>query len=509
MLKKWLHFQLSLSEKGKPLHFLRPLFSALDTFLYEAPLNTQTGPHIRDAVDLKRWMVLVVFALLPCIFMAIWNTGVQSYVYSSGQFSLMQEFIQASQSFKGYADFVFQQDRFFTILGLGLRAFLPIVLISYLVGGMVEAIFAMVRKHEIAEGFLVTGILYPLILPPQIPYWMAAVGIAVGVIISKELFGGTGMNIVNPALTCRAFLFFAYPNKMAGDVWVGTNPTTITGSLQSMNQTGNLASYDSFAAASPLSRYNVSTDIKRIHVDAIATNTVGSQVDTYPVIEEQFHTWSHYTGKELSLGHLPPEDLQQFVTAPFQAGGLNLASEQYDAAYRFAGMRYETGLHTDGNFFFGNMLGSMGETSVVACILGAIILVLTGIGSWRTMVAMGIGAFITAWLFEFFSTHWGIDGGAWNPAKYAFPAYKHLILGGLAFGLVFMATDPVSSASMNSSKWIYGLFIGIVVIIIRIINTAYPEGVMLAILLGNVFAPLFDHYALKIYRKKRWSYAPS
>src|SRR3984885_14220875 len=214
MIRQFLDAQLTkLNDKNHRWHRLRPMLTAVDSFLYEAPLVTKTGPHIRDAVDLKRWMIIVVVALLPCIFMAIWNTGLQKMVYASGDYHLMDEYLNASTSFRGYFQFALQQQRWLTILEYGAMAFFPVMLISYLVGGFWEALFACVRRHEIAEGFLVTGMLYPLILPPTIPYWMVAVGVSAGVVIGKELFGGTGMNIMNPALCCRAFLFFTFPGR--------------------------------------------------------------------------------------------------------------------------------------------------------------------------------------------------------------------------------------------------------------------------------------------------------
>ena len=288
MLRKLLDFQLSLTEKGKPLHRIRPLITATDTFLYEAPINTTRAPHIRDAVDIKRWMVLVVIALIPCILMAIWNTGLQSFVYSSGDYNLMNEYLSSATSFSSYFDFAAKDNRYLTILKLGLIAFIPLVFISYAVGGIWEAIFACVRGHEISEGFLVTGILYVLILPPTIPYWMAAVGVSVGVVLSKEVFGGSGMNIVNPALACRAFLFFAFPGKMSGDVWVGTNPTVVRESLVKMNQDAHTTALDGYTQATKLAQYNITHEIKRIHVDAIATNNLGHDVGTYRYNQEAF-----------------------------------------------------------------------------------------------------------------------------------------------------------------------------------------------------------------------------
>lgn len=502
MLRKFLDYQLSLAEPGKPLHRLRPLVTAGDTFLYEAPINTTKGPHIRDAIDVKRWMMIVVYALIPCILWAIWNTGLQSFVYSSGDYRLMNEYLSSSLSFEGYLQFAAKDDRYLTIIKLGLVAILPLLLISYAVGGFWEAVFACVRGHEISEGFLVTGILYVLILPSTIPYWMAAVGVSVGVVLSKEVFGGSGMNIVNPALACRAFLFFTFPGKMSGDIWTGTNPTAVRQSLVQMNQEAKTTSIDGYTQATKLAQFNVSQEIKRIHVDAIASNTIGDNAGSHEAVQKYFDKWNSLGNHKAALGQLSQEQLRSFVTSPLAEGGLGLSSGYYEDAYHFAELNYGIGHNSDAGFFFGDKLGSMGETSVLACLLGAIYLIYTGVGSWRTMAAMGLGAYFTALIFEFFSKNFGADGGAWNMAQFAFPAYKHLLLGGLAFGIVFMATDPVSSPSMKGAKWIYGIFCGVVTIVIRVINPAYPEGVMLAILMGNVFAPLFDYYAARNYRKR-------
>lgn len=502
MLRKFLDYQLSLTEKGKPLHKFRRLVSAGDTFLYEAPLNTTRAPHIRDAMDIKRWMMLVVFALIPCILMAIWNTGIQKFVYASGNYKLMDEFFTSSESLDAYFNFAAKDNRFLTIIQLGLMAFLPVVFISYAVGGLWEAIFAIIRDHEISEGFLVTGILYALILPPTIPYWMVAVGVSVGIVLSKEVFGGSGMNIVNPALACRAFLFFTFPGKMSGDVWVGTNPTEIRKSLVQMNQNAHTTGIDGYSQATAMARFNINPEVKRIHIDAIATNNLGDQVSTYNAIEPHFEKWNVTGNHQASLGSLTQEQLQNFVTTPLNEGGLGLSTGYYDDAYHFSSLNYGLGHDNDWGFFLGNKLGSMGETSTLACLLGALFMIYTGVASWRTMVAMGLGAYLTALLMQFASNYFAIDHGAWTPAQFGFPAYKHLLLGGLAFGLVFMATDPVSSPTMKGAQWLYGLFCGMVTIVIRTINPAFPEGVMLAILMGNVFAPLFDYYVAKTYRKR-------
>ncbi|MFI0434136.1 MAG: Na(+)-transporting NADH-quinone reductase subunit B [Parachlamydiaceae bacterium] len=502
MLRRLLDYQLSLTEKGKVFHRFRPLIEAVDTFLYEAPLNTRKAPHIRDAVDIKRWMIIVVFSLIPCVLMAIWNTGLQSFVYSGGDYQLMNEYLEGATSFEAYLGFAFKDNRYLDIIKLGLKAFLPVVIITYAVGGLCESLFAIVRQHEITEGFLVTGILYALILPSTIPYWMVAVGVATGVILGKEVFGGAGMNIVNPALACRAFLFFTFPGKMSGDVWVGTNPTVVRESLLKMNLEAKTHSLDGYSQATQLARYNISPDIKRIQVDAIATNDLGSQVMTYPAIEKHFNQWNEIGHHEATLSQLPSDQLREFVTAPLSIGGLGLSPGNYEDAYHFAALNYGLGHNGNWNFFFGDKLGCMGETSVFACMIGALILIWTRIGSWRTMAGMALGAFVTALLFQWGAAFFGEDGGAWNPAVLSFPAYKHLLLGGLAFGLVFMATDPVSSPSTHLGRWIYGVLAGVVTLIIRAINPAYPEGVMLAILMANVFAPLIDYYVIHYHRKR-------
>lgn len=507
MLRRFLDFQLSFFAKGRPLHRGRPFLSAADAFCYEAPVNTEHPPFIRDAIDLKRWMTIVVFALLPTILMAIWNTGLQKMVYGSGDFHLMEQYLHMSRSFRGYFSFAFQEGHFLTILKLGLWAFVPVVVISYAVGGLVEGIIACVRQHEIAEGFLVTGILIPLILPPTIPYWMLALGVAFGVFIGKELFGGTGMNILNPALTARAFLFFAFPGKLTGNVWVGTNPTKIHTSLSSMNSQANLTEIDGFSQATALGGLNsASYEIKSIHIDAIATNTLGKEVPSYHLIQNYFDKWNATQDTSAELGHLTIDQMREFITAPLQEGGLGLLSSNFVAAHNYTETLYGFDKFSDSNLFFGNILGSFGETSTFAALLGAIFLIYTGVGAWRTMVAFGLGAFITAYFFQFFSTHVGIDNGAWNAARYTLPAYRHMMMGGLAFGLVYMATDPVSSPGLDTSKWIYGAFIGVITILIRVINPAFPEGVMLAILFGNVFAPLIDYYAVRNFRRKRSGY---
>lgn len=477
--------------------FLKPLINAVDSFLFETDAVTKTGPHIRDAIDLKRWMILVVAALLPCVFVAIWNSGVQSFVYSSGSLELMNAYITASSSVKGYCQFAGLH--WFSILQAGLLAFLPLVFISYAVGGFWEALFAVVRKHEIAEGFLVSGLLYPLILPPTIPYWMAAVGISIGIVISKELFGGTGMNILNPAMTCRCFLYFAFPASMTGEVWAGRNTQVVRNSLLKINEQAGLSSVDGYSQPSALAVYHMGGDgVKRIHVDAIAANQWNEPTSLNPFIDGQLQQFQ--PGAQIESLSTP--ELQQFLSAPIEVGGLALNPDSFHAAVKFAELKQGVGVWSDWNLFLGNKLGSFGEVSILACLLGAFVLLYIGLASWRTMVAVVIGALFTALAFEY-SSYFGTHLGAWNDASLSLPAYKHFLMGGLVFGLVFMATDPVSGPAMNSAKWVYGFLIGMLTIIIRAINPAYPEGIMLAILFGNVFAPLLDYYAVRLSRRRR------
>ncbi len=485
------------SSFGSRFPIFKPLFNAVDSFLFETDGVTKHSPHIRDAIDLKRWMILVVAALLPCVFVAIWNSGVQSFVYSSGNAEIMNAYLEASTTFKGY--FRFAGQHWIQILQGGLIAFLPLVFISYAVGGFWEAVFAVVRKHEIAEGFLVSGLLYPLILPPTIPYWMAALGISIGIIISKELFGGTGMNILNPALTCRCFLYFAFPAAMTGEVWAGRNTEVVRTSLLKMNEQAGLSPIDGYTQASALAVYRMGGDgVKRIHVDAIAANQWHEPSSLNPFIDGQLQQF--HPGAQVEALSVP--ELQQFLSAPLEQGGLALNPDNFHAAMKFAELKQGVGIWSDWNLFLGNKLGSFGEVSILACLLGAFLLLYIGLASWRTMLAVVIGALVTAVAFEY-SSYFGDYLGAWNEASLSLPAYKHFLMGGLVFGLVFMATDPVSGPSMNSAKWIYGFLIGMLTIIIRAINPAYPEGIMLAILFGNVFAPLLDYYAVRFSRRRR------
>ena len=355
------------NDKLKKFH---PLHDALDTFLYSTNIQTSEAPYVRDAIDLKRTMIIVVLALLPALFFGIYNVGFQS-----------QEIINKD---------------FISCFLYGLKIVLPMYLVVFGIGGLFEALFAVVRKHEINEGFLVTGFLIPLIMPPTVPLWMLAVATIFGVVIGKEIFGGTGYNIFNPALTARAFLFFAYPSKMSGNIpWI--SPVDIT------------------SKATPLLERSSNLDIS-------------------------YDWWT---------------------------------------------------------MFYGYIPGSVGETSTLAILLGALILIVTKIGSWRIMLSTCIGMIITSLLLNQLGR---IDGT--GPMLDVNPLY-HFVMGGFAFGMVFMATDPVSSAQTNIGRWVYGLLIGFMAVLIRCVNPAYPEGMMLAILFANAFSPLIDYLVLQKHIKQR------
>lgn len=359
-------------EKGGKLEKFYPAFNAFETFLFVPDLTAPArGAHIRDAIDLKRTMILVVLSLVPCLLFGIWNVGYQHY------------------KALGMAD-IYIADSFL----FGFKKVLPLVIVSYATGLTVEFIFAIIRKHTINEGFLVSGMLIPLVMPVDVPLWMVAVSTIFAIIIGKEVFGGTGMNILNPALTARAFLFFAYPTKISGDeVWINTSVRE------------GQALVDGFSGATPLG-------------DAAA-----GHADKIPGIWESF------------IGIIP---------------------------------------------------GSIGETSTLACLVGAAILLYTGIGSWRIMLSVFIGGYLMALIFNLFGL----------TTLMQITPLHHLVLGGFAFGAIFMATDPVSAAHTNTGKYIYGFLIGMFAILFRVFNPAYPEGMMLAILFMNVMAPLIDHYVV-------------
>ena len=361
-------------EEGGKLHAFHSLFDAMDTFFYTPEQTTVSGCHIRDAVDNKRTMFTVIIALIPALLFGMYNIGYQHYL-SLGQVSC-------------YCD------NFWDNLGYGFLKILPMLLVSYIVGLGIECIFAQIRKHEVSEGYFVTGMLIPLICPPDVPLWQLAIAVAFAVIIGKEVFGGTGYNFLNPALVARAFLFFSYPSQMSGDtVWIAEQGDAISG-------------------ATPL-------------------------------------------GEML-------------------AGGITPHASVLD-------------------MFLGFIPGSVGETSVIAILIGAVILLVTGIASWRIMLSIFAGGAAMGLVFNMIGA---------NPYM-EMPFYYHFLIGGFMFGAVFMATDPVTAAQTNTGKYIYGALIGIMAVLIRVLNPAYPEGMMLSILLLNVFAPLIDYYVVDANIRRR------
>ena len=359
-------------EKGGKLEKLYPAYDAFETFLFVPDHTSHSGAHIRDAIDLKRTMFTVVLALIPALIFGMWNVGYQHYFLALG---------------------ISDPDCIESLI-YGATKVLPMIAVSYGVGLGIEFAFAISRGHSVNEGYLVTGLLIPMIMPADVPLWMLAVAVVFAVVIGKEVFGGTGMNILNPALTARAFLFFAYPTMMSGDkVWISL---------------GGKQTVDGFSGATPLA------------------NAIEGGVNAIPSIMDSF------------IGIIP---------------------------------------------------GSVAETSGLAILLGAILLLISGIASWRIMLSMFLGGYTMGLIFN------GFADSAEN-LYMAVPAIHQIVMGGFLFGMVFMATDPVSAAQTNTGKWIYGFLTGLLCILIRVVNPAYPEGVMMAILFMNVMAPLVDHYVV-------------
>lgn len=374
----------TFSEGGK-LSFLHSTFDAFETFLFVPNHTTQNGAHIRDGIDLKRTMFTVIVAMLPALLFGLWNVGHQQSLALTGTDGALW-------------------DNFF----VGLIQTLPIIIVSYGVGLGIEMGFAQFRGHPVNEGFLVTGMLIPLCMPPDVPLWMVGLATAFSVVIGKEVFGGTGMNLLNPALTARMFLYIGYPSSMSGDsVWT--------------------------------------------------------------FLPEGSETVDGYSGAT-NLGEL----------ASATAEGKPWSDDLLSASIM--------------DSFWGNIQGSIGETSVVACLIGAAILIASGIGSWKIMLSTVLGGLFMGWVFNISGAH-----GAYMDM----PAYYHLIIGGFMFGAIFMTTDPVSAAQTERGKWIYGFLIGVLTVLIRVFNPGYPEGIMMAILLMNVFAPLIDYYVVQSNIKTR------
>jgi len=376
-------------EKGGKYEKYYTLYEGHRTILFRPKLVTgKKGVQVRDGNDLKRMMITVVIAMVPCLLFGIWNIGHQHYLALGETASFLSK------------------------IGIGAIQALPIVIVSYAAGLSTEFTICVIRNHPINEGYLVTGMLIALIMPPAIPLWQVALATVFAVIIAKEVFGGTGMNVLNIALTARAFLYFAYPTDISGDVWT---------------YIGDNTPIDSYTGATALG----------LAYDAAANNT-GTVMASF----------SNY---------------------------------------------WAEGIYTFKNMFLGAIPGSIGETSTLCVLVGALILIVTGVGSWKIILS----TFVGAWLMGLGFNALGLN------AFMDMPAHYHLVIGGLAFGAVFMATDPVSAAHTETGKWIYGILIGVLTVIIRVVNPAYPEGIMLAILLMNVFAPLIDHYVVQSNKTRR------
>lgn len=376
-------------EKGGKWEKFYPLYEGHRTIFFRPDIVTKSrGVQVRDAGDLKRMMMTVIIAMIPCLIFGMWNVGHQHFLAT------------------GVADAALL-DKFL----IGALKVLPIVAVSYGVGLGVEFTFCVIRNHPVEEGFLVSGMLIPLVMPASIPLWQVALATVFAVIIGKEVFGGTGMNILNVALLARAFLYFAYPSQISGDVWT---------------YLGDATPVDAFSGATMLS----------YGAEAAANGT----------------------------------DMMAAV-----------------------GNHWYSGMFDFFNLFLGAIPGSIGETSTLMCLIGAVILVGTGVGSWKIIVSVFGGAFAMGLLFNLAGAN----------SFMLMPAHYHLVIGGLAFGAVFMATDPVSAAHTETGKWIYGFLIGVLTVLIRVVNPAYPEGIMLAILFMNVFAPLIDYFVVEANKKRR------
>ena len=384
--------QKPLFQKGGKFENLYYLYEAGETFMFSPNHTTSIkGAQVKDAIDLKRLMITVVIAMIPCLLFGIYNVGHQHFLAVGESVSFGDKFL------------------------LGLKLVLPIVIVAYAAGGIVEAVFAVIRKHPINEGFLVTGMLIPLIVPPTLPLWQVALATVFAVVIAKEVFGGTGMNILNVAMTARAFLYFAYPAQISGDqVWT---------------YLGDKAPVDGFSGATALGVAYQSSIDGEVVINSLATHNASIS----------------------------------------------------DNLYSFA------------NMFMGFIPGSIGETSTLMVLIGAAILVLTRVGSWKIMLSAFAGTYVMALVMNLFGSNTYME----------LPAHYHLVMGGVAFGIVFMATDPVTASQTELGKWIYGFFIGVLTVIIRVTNPAYPEGIMLAVLFMNVFAPLIDYYIVKANKTRR------
>lgn len=432
--------QKPLFTKGGKLEKFYYLFEAGETFMFTPETVTSTrGVQVRDAIDLKRMMMTVVIAMVPCLLYGMWNVGYQFDVATSQAPELLDRFL------------------------IGAYLVLPIVLVAYAAGGAMEAVFAVWRKHPINEGFLVTGMLIPLVVPATIPLWQVAVASIFAVVIAKEVFGGTGMNILNVAMTARAFLYFGYPSEISGSkVWTYLgNPDT-----KMVNGEAVEIFKHPFTGA---------------EISSVADGFTGETVLAMAAEASRVTTENIAKAEKIAMktGEMPAIEtitvMDKFGSA---SEGLASVTAEYWSAM---------------NMFMGSIPGSIGETSTLMCLIGAAILIATGVGSWKIIASVFAGAYGTALLFNLIGANQYME----------MPAHFHLIAGGLAFAAVFMATDPVSAAQTEMGKWYYGFLIGVLTVLIRVFNPAFPEGVMLAVLLMNVFAPLIDFYVVQANKKRR------
>ena len=399
-LQKLIESQERHFTKGGKLERFYPMFEAMETLAFTPASVTKGSVHVRDALDLKRMMTVVVVALLPTVVMAMYNAGLQAHrAIAAGAAPLARWQTTAFEAL----GFEYSID-FLACFVHGALYFIPVFVVGFAVGGTIEVVSAILRGHEVSEGFFVTGFLLPLTLPPTIPLWQVALGVAFGVLVGKEVFGGTGMNVLNSALTARAFMFFAYPAEISGDApWIAAEHVGV----------------DGFSGATALSK--------------AATEGV-----------EALGAFGSEAWMEAFLGFIP---------------------------------------------------GSMGETSAFLCLVGVVILIVTRVGSWRTILGVTVGSAVLATMLNMI--------GSETNMMFSVPFYWHMVIGSWAFGTVYMATDPVSSAFTDAGRFIYGLGIGIMVILVRVVNPAYPEGMMLAILFMNMFAPLIDHFYVQANIKRR------
>jgi Na+-transporting NADH:ubiquinone oxidoreductase subunit B len=464
--------------------FLYSLFETTKAFLYPPSSLPKNAPYVRDPIDIKRVMTIVVIALLPVAFFAILSQGMFSTLYKNVDIALMKQYLMMSTSTFGYFSFLI--DNFFPFFLEGCKLFIPKLILIYFVGGLVEIFFASLHRKTVSEGFFVTGILLALILPASLPYWMTIFSVVVGLVLGKEVFGGTGMNIFNPALVCRCIVYFSFPSYMTGNIWVGENSFSSAKNLASYNnQMGK--NYDSITTASALNIMELPNSISRLQIDGVALSFT-KNIKLKDEIKEKLKAFN----KKLSLENLSPSDHILFLT-----NGLKIEQEHLEKSFHFAKLMYNIPPYTNSNFYFGNMVGSFGETPKFAIHIGMLILLFSGLISLRIIFPAYLSAYLTALCFYLFAIK-----SPNFPAHFAIDPLKQLLLGGLTFGIIFMATDPVSSPVCRIAQIIYGAMIGFLTIIIRMINPAYPEGVMLAILFANSFAPLLDRVTLK-YRKPK------